>query len=295
MQTTRPAGFTPDTPLILGMMRLHDHPELNKPAKLADWIAARLDEGLNVFDHADIYGNGDGERLFGEALRLHPPLARGVRVITKAGIVPAGLDKSPWQVKHYRAEASYLKGAIDRALTSLAVEQIDTFLIHRPDPLLQAEDIATVLENAVSAGKVRQIGVSNFLPEQWRWLARNTGLPLVCNQSQLSLAHNAPLFDGTLEAHLADGLRWLAWSPLGGGGLSQRIPEAILDKASDESGLDETGLAIAWLNQIPGTPVPVLGSMNPDRIHSALQGTRSRLSRPLWYRLLECVRNRPVA
>lgn len=295
MQTTRPAGFTPDAPLILGMMRLHDHPELNKPAKLADWIAARLDEGLNVFDHADIYGNGDSERLFGEALRLHPPLARDVRVITKAGIVPAGLDKSPWQVKHYQVEASYLKGAIDRALTSLAVEQIDTFLIHRPDPLLQAEDIATVLENAVSSGKVRQIGVSNFLPEQWRWLAGNTGLPLVCNQSQLSLVHHAPLFDGTLEAHLADGLRWLAWSPLGGGSLSQRLPEAILDKASDETGLDETGLAIAWLNQIPGTPVPVLGSMNPDRIHSALQGTRSILSRPLWYRLLECVRNRPVA
>ncbi|MFL1465371.1 aldo/keto reductase [Marinobacter sp. HN1S83] len=295
MQNTPIEGFTPETPLILGMMRLHDHPELTRPAKLADWVSARVDEGLTVFDHADIYGAGECERLFGDALRAHPALAKRVRVITKAGIVPAGKDRSPWQVKHYRAEAGYLESAINKALASLALEQIDTFLIHRPDPLLQAGEVARVLENAVSSGKVRQIGVSNFLPDQWRWLARNTDLPLVCNQSQLSLDHTGPLFDGTLEAHLTDGMRWLAWSPLGGGNLAERIPADVLDRAQQETGLDETALAIAWLRQIPGTPVPVLGSMNPDRIHSALQGAQSLLPRPLWYRLLESVRNRAVA
>lgn len=296
MQDDTPtAGFTPDTPLILGMMRLHDHPELTQPAKLADWIAARIDEGLNVFDHADIYGGGECERLFGNALRTHPLLAERVRVITKAGIVPASQDASSWQVKHYRAEAGYLENAIDKALASLAVERIDTFLIHRPDPLLQAGEIARVLENAVAAGKVRQIGVSNFLPEQWRWLARNTGLPLACNQSQLSLSHSGPLFDGTLEAHLSDGLRWLAWSPLGGGNLAGKVPAALMDEAREETGLDETALAIAWLHQIPGSPVPVLGSMNPERIRSALRGTQSPLPRPLWYRLLESMRNTAVA
>ncbi len=295
MQNTQTEAFTPETPLILGMMRLHDYPELTRPSKLADWIAARLDEGLDVFDHADIYGGGQCERLFGDALRARPALGGRVRVITKAGIVPANQDSSPWQVKHYRAEASYLERAIDHALESLSMEQIDTFLIHRPDPLLQAEDVARVLENAVSAGKVRQIGVSNFLPEQWRWLAANTGLPLVCNQSQLSLAHTDPLFDGTLEAHLSDGLRWLAWSPLGGGNLTGRIPTDVLERAREETGLDEIGLAIAWLCQIPGTPVPVLGSMNSGRIRSALHGARSLLPRPLWYRLTEFSRNQPVA
>ncbi|HEY9120811.1 MAG TPA: aldo/keto reductase, partial [Marinobacter sp.] len=224
-----------------------------------------------------------------------PLLGKKVRIITKAGIVPASLDRSPWQVKHYRAEADYLNNAIDRALASLAVEQIDTFLIHRPDPLMQVEDVARTLESAVSAGKVSQIGVSNFLPEQWRWLAANTELPLACNQSQLSLAHSDPLFDGTLEAHLADGLRWLAWSPLGGGKLADRVPTDILDRAREETGLDETGLAIAWLRQIPGTPVPVLGSMNTDRIRSALHGAEYTLPRPIWYRLLESVRNKAVA
>lgn len=287
-------GFTPETPLILGMMRLLDYPDLTRPAKLADWIAARLDGGLNVFDHADIYGDGECERLFGKALRASAALAGKVRVITKAGIMLADHDSSTWRVKHYRAEAGHLEAAIDQALASLAVEQIDTFLIHRPDPLMQAEDVAKVLERAVSAGKVRQIGVSNFLPEQWRWLAANTDLPLVCNQSQLSLSHTDPLFNGTLEAHLADGMRWLAWSPLGGGNLRGRIPAMILDQAREATGLDETGLAIAWLHQIPGTPVPVLGSLNPGRIHSALQGAQSLLPRPLWYQLMESVRNRSV-
>ncbi len=295
MQSAPTEGFTQEIPLILGMMRLYDHPELTQPAKLADWLSARMDEGLNVFDHADIYGAGECERLFGDALRAHPALAKRARVITKAGIVPAGQDSSPWHVKHYQAEAGYLANAIDKALASLSVEQIDTFLIHRPDPLLQAEDVARVLENAVSAGKVRQIGVSNFLPEQWRWLARNTELPLVCNQSQLSIAHTGPLFDGTLEAHLTDGMRWLAWSPLGGGNLTERIPADLLDRAREETGLDETALAIAWLHQIPGSPVPVLGSMNPDRIRSAIRGAQSPLSRPLWYRLLESVRKTAVA
>lgn len=295
MQNAPTERFTPETPLILGMMRLHDHPQLAQPTKLADWISARLDEGLNIFDHADIYGAGECERLFGDALRTSPTLTRRVRVITKAGIVPADQDSSPWQVKHYRAEADYLTNAIDKALASLAVEQIDTFLIHRPDPLLQAGDVARVLENAVSAGKVRQIGVSNFLPEQWRWLARNTRLPLVCNQSQLSIAHTDPLFDGTLEAHLTDGMRWLAWSPLGGGNLAERIPADLLDRAREETGLDETALAIAWLRQLPGSPVPVLGSMNPDRIRSANRGAQSPLPRPLWYRLLESVRKTAVA
>ena len=269
MQNTQTAGFTPETPLILGMMRLHDHPSLTQPARLADWIAARLDDGLNVFDHADIYGGGECERLFGDALRAHPALAQNLQVITKTGIVPADRDTSQWRVKHYRAEADYVENAINKAIASLAVEQIDTFLIHRPDPLMQAEDVARVLEAAVSAGKIRQIGVSNF--------------------------HTDPLFDGTLEAHLADGLRWLAWSPLGGGGLADRIPAELMEEAREETGLDDTGLAIAWLRQIPGTPIPVLGSMNPERIHSALNGARSPMPRGLWYRLLESVRNTAVA
>ena len=124
--------------LILSMMRLHDHTDLTNPANLANWINARLDQGLNVSDHADIYGDTECERIFGEALAADPSLRQKVRIITKIGIVHGHQDESRWKTKHYRAEAGYISNAIDRALTRLQVEQIDTFLIHRPDPLMQA-------------------------------------------------------------------------------------------------------------------------------------------------------------
>lgn len=276
-------------------MRLLDHPDLCQPQALAQWIRARVDEGLELFDHADIYGDGECERIFGEALAADPGLQKKVRIITKAGIVPSHLDVSHWGTKHYRAEARYLTDAIDNALSRLQIEQIDTFLIHRPDPLMEADGVARALERSVAAGKVRQIGVSNFLPDQWRWLQRHTDLPLACNQSELSLAHTAPLFDGTLEAHLADNLRWLAWSPMGGGALGQAIPDELIQAARQETGLCETGLAIAWLRRLPGRPVPVLGSLRASRIRAALEGTVGELPRPLWYALLEAVRKQPVS
>lgn len=289
------SDFLGDTPLIAGMMRLHDHPELCQPAHLARWIEQRLDDGLDTFDHADIYGDGECERLFGKALAQSPGLRSQIRLISKAGIVPAHRDPSPWGSKHYRAEAGHVSAAIDAALGRLQVEQIDCYLIHRPDPLMDAESLVMSLERAVRAGKIRHIGVSNFLPEQWRWLKRHTGLPLVCNQSELSLSHCHALFDGTLEAHLSDGLRWLAWSPLAGGTLPRSVPDSLLQAAREATGLCETGLAIAWLRQIPGRPVPVLGSMRAERIRAALQGTRRDLPRPLWFALLEAMRGEPVA
>ncbi|MHA7924247.1 MAG: aldo/keto reductase [Marinobacter sp.] len=286
--------FLEDTPLIPGMMRLLDHTDLCQPTRLADWIHRRLNEGLTVFDHADIYGDGECERVFGEALMASPELRQKVQVVSKAGIVPAHRDSSPWTTKHYRAEADYFSEAIDKSLSRLRVDQIHTLLIHRPDPLLDAESLANALEQAVSAGKIQHIGVSNFLPEQWRWLQKNTRLPLVCNQSELSLSHTGALFDGTHEAHLNDGLRWLAWSPLAGGTLPSSVPESLLKAAREETGLCETGLAIAWLRQIPGAPIPVLGSMRDTRIEAALEGTRTVLPRPLWFALLEAMRQTAV-
>lgn len=292
--TSQATGYLSETPLILGMMRLLDHPELHAPKTLAAWIEGRLEQGLDVFDHADIYGDGECERLFGDAMAAYPGLRDKVRIITKTGIVLAHQDTSQWQTKHYRAEANHVSGAIDRALERLRVEQVDTFLIHRPDPLMEAEPLARALERAVSAGKVRHIGVSNFRPEQWRWLQRHTDLPLVCNQAELSLAHAEPLFDGTHEAQLSDGLRWLAWSPLGGGKLAGHLRGDLLRNAQAQTGLTETGLAMAWISQLPGNPIPILGSMSEARIEASLQGCHSTLPRPLWFTLLEAVRGRRV-
>ena len=287
--------YLQDTPLILGMMRLLDHPGLHAPGALADWIERQLDRGLSVFDHADIYGDTECERLFGRALASRPGLRHRLQVITKTGIVHGHQDTSVWRTKHYRAEGGHVSAAIDAALARLQVEQIDTFLIHRPDPLMAVESVAGALESAVEAGKVQRIGVSNFLPEQWRWLQKNTRLPLVCTQSELSVSHSTPLFDGTLEATLSDNLKWLAWSPLGGGSLANALPDRLLKQAQERTGLDETGLPIPWRTAIPGSPIPVLGSVRDSRIESALKGCQTEPPRPLWFALLEAIRGHEVA
>lgn len=284
-----------DVPLILGLMRMPGYKELARPDSLADWIKRRLDEGLDLFDHADIYGNGECESRFGEALASQPGLAGKIRVITKADIVTAHADGSPWKVKHYNTEADYLRASVDSALKRLKVERIHCFLLHRPDPLMNPEATARVLEDLVAEGKIAHIGVSNFAPEQWRLLQQHCSLPLVCNQIELSLQHTGPLFDGTLEALQRDQQRLLAWSPLGGGRFSEAELDEVLDQSCRETGLTVTGLRVAWLRRLPGTPIPVIGSMRESRIAEALAGARYEMPRALWFRLLEASRGHRVA
>ncbi|CAM3436789.1 aldo/keto reductase [Halomonas lysinitropha] len=286
--------MTPEQPphtLILGMMRLHEDPELQAPERLADWIEARLDQGLDWFDHADIYGgNGHNEHLFGEALRRRPGLAARVKVVTKAGILMA-----PGDTKHYDSSPVWLAGAIDRALARLGVERLDLFLIHRPDPLMEAEATARVLDDAVRAGKVGALGVSNFLPEQWRRLKAALSHPLTHHQLQLSLTHSAPLLNGHFDALRRDGLSPMAWSPLDGGALFEGVAGQALNRLAVHHGVSPAGLALAWLRCLPGSPVPVIGTLNPARIMTLQDEARLSLPRQDWYALLETARGHEVA
>lgn len=290
MSVRPPSLQLPEVPFILGMMRLQDYPELASAGPLAEWIRRRIGQGLCVFDHADIYGETACEQAFGGALRAAPDLRRQVRVITKADIVRAVRDQSPWKVKYYDTSAGYISGAIDAALQRLQVERIDLFLIHRPDPLTPVDELAGALERAVAAGKVRQVGVSNFLPEQWRLLQSALPWPLVCNQIELSLRASAPLLDGRLEAMLRDGLRLLAWSPLARGTLEEGDLGKALAHMSRELNSNPTALALAWLKRLPGSPLPVIGSLREERIEQALAAADCSFTRPMWFWLLEAAR-----
>lgn len=282
---------SPFPPLMLGMMRLHEAHELQAPERLADWIEARLDQGLDWFDHADIYGGeGENERRFGEALRRRPGLATRVRVVTKAGIRPV-----PGTTKHYDSSPEWLTGAIDRALGRLGVERLDLFLIHRPDPLMEAEATARALDDAVRAGKVGALGVSNFLPEQWRRLQAALDHPLACHQLQLSLTHSAPLFDGSFDALRHDGLFPMAWSPLGGGTLFEGEIGMALEVEAARHGVTPATVALSWLRRLPGAPTPVIGTLTPARIASLVDEARLALPREAWFTLLEAARGQEVA
>ncbi|MEH6579325.1 MAG: aldo/keto reductase, partial [Amphritea sp.] len=246
-------------------------------------------------DHADIYGDQRCESLFGEALALVPGLKHRVRLISKADIVKDCRDQSHWKVNHYNTSAEYLRRSVEASLKRLQVERLDLFLLHRPDPLMDVAETATTLDALVSEGKVAEVGVSNFLPEQWRLLNGVLKNKLRCNQIELSLTHTEALFNGDAEALQRDDIQLLAWSPLAGGQLEQGALGERLAEMAALYGCSPTALAVAWLRRISGAPVPVLGSFNDQRIADAQQGSGMRVSRTDWYALLEAGRGHQVA
>lgn len=279
--------FALQQPLLLGMMRLLECAELATPQALLGFIERCIERGLNGFDHADIYGLGECEARFGAALRLRPALRQRLQLISKADIVPAAQDVSRWRVKHYDSSARYLTRAVEASLQRLGVEQLHGFLLHRPDPLLQVEEVARALQALVEAGKVGWIGLSNAEPLHWQVLGRE--LPLRCNQIELSLAAQQAVWDGRLQALQADGLQVLAWSPLAGGRFAPALQQELEEVAA---ALQATPMqvALAWLRRLPGRPLPILGSLRESRIEEALAGAELQLDAPTWFYLAEAAR-----
>jgi predicted oxidoreductase len=281
-----------EQPLLLGMMRLMQYPELAEPQALLGFLERCIERGVTGFDHADIYGAGECEAHFGAALRLRPGLRGHMQLIGKANIVPASEDRSRWQVKHYNTEAAYLTEAVEGSLKRLGVERLDGFLLHRPNPLLQIDEVVRALDDLVGSGKVGWLGVSNANLLQCQTLARE--LPLRCNQIELSLNAQEAVWDGRLHAMESEGLHVLAWSPLAGGRISPQLQEA-LDAVGAALGATANQVALAWLRKLPGRPVPILGSLRWERIEEALLGVDLQLDSQAWFYLAQASRGHEVA
>jgi len=291
----RSVPLTPHGPqvsrIVAGAMRLTEW--ALDDAGLARWIEGCLSLGVTTFDHADIYGGGACEAGFGRALALEPGLRDHLQLISKCGI---RLASNPDPVKHYDTSRAHITRSVERSLRNLNVERLDLLLLHRPDPLMDFEEINEAFLALKRAGKVRHFGASNFSPAGFEALAAALDHPLVTNQVECSLAHLDRLFDGTLDGLQARGLRPMAWSPLGGGGLlsaGEPLREA-LDAVAVELDAGADQVALAWLLRHPSGIVPVLGTGKPERIERAVGALGLELSRPPWFRLLEAARGEAV-
>lgn len=281
-----------EQPLLLGMMRLTQYPELAQPQALLSFLERCVERGLSGFDHADIYGAGECEAHFGAALKLHSTLRQQIQLIGKADIVPAAQDRSRWGVKHYNTEAAYLTEAVEGSLKRLDIERLDGFLLHRPDPLLRMDEVVRALSELVGSGKVGWLGVSNAELLQCQILARE--LPLRCNQIELSLQAQSAAWDGRLHGMESEGLQVLAWSPMAGGRFVPALQSA-LEEVAAALGATVNQVALAWLRKLPGNPVPILGSLRWERIEEALLGANLQLDTPSWFYLAEAARGHEVA
>ncbi|GAB3265561.1 aldo/keto reductase [Chitinimonas naiadis] len=282
--------------LILGIWRIGDWNM--SPAEVAGLVEGCLELGIDTFDLADIYTGYQCEGLFGAALQANPALKSRIKLISKCGIALVTPARPAHRVKHYNTSREHIVASAENSLRQMGVEKLDALLIHRPDPLMDADEIAEAFAALKRAGKVERFGVSNFLPHQFDLLQSRLDESLVANQVEVSLLHADTLFDGTLDQCQRLGVAPQAWSPLGGGRLSAEPADTplgkVLTRLSGELGLSREQLAIAWLLRHPARIHPVLGSGKLERIRLLVAAQSVTLDRQQWFELLEAALGREM-
>lgn len=270
-------------------------------------VVAAYEAGYTLFDLADIYGDGECERIFGAVLRELPEMRDRIVVATKCGIRKPG-DPAPEAPYRYDFSRDYILRSCEGSLERMGGGNVDLFLLHRPDWLCDPEEVAAAFNQLEQEGKVRQFGVSNFSPSQVDLVQSALELPLVANQVEISLANLAAFADGTLDQCIARNITPMAWSPLGGGKLGDgehkvlghqegyRTSEiaSALDAMGKALGASRSNVALAWLLRHPAGIMPIVGSTNPGRIREAVKAGALELTREQWYTLLEAARGRPL-
>ena len=204
------------SPVVAGAWRLADW-NLSASERLR-WIEENIALGITSFDHADIYGGYQVERLFGEALALAPGLRSRIQLISKCGIKLVSAARPGHAIKHYDTSAAHVRASVEATLAALRTDRLDLLLIHRPDSLLDADELGATFETLRNEGKVLQFGASNFTSSQFNLL--NQRCALRTNQIELSPLHLDALHDGTLDQCQSLHIRPMAWSPLAGGASS---------------------------------------------------------------------------
>ena len=300
-RTTLPNGHTLSR-IAYGVWRLSDAEDSSVNANLAR-IDSCLSQGITTFDHADIYGDYRCEALFGEAVKARPALRDQIEIVTKTDIM---LPSSRWpstRVKHYDTTPAHVTASVERSLQRIGVDVIDLLLIHRPDPLMDPDATGASLDRLIDSGKVRGVGVSNFMPRDVDLLQSRMKHRLQTNQIELGLLNTTPFVDGQLAYAQTQRMPLMAWSPLGGGRLHSEAtisdtPAARLAPRLGElaraSGVDETAIAIAWLMHHPIGVIPVMGSNRLDRIAEFSAATRVPMDRQTWYELYELANGHTV-
>ncbi len=256
-------------------------------------IRTALDQGITTFDHADIYGDHGNEEIFGNIVRKNPSLRSQIQLVTKCGIKFPSSKRPQTRVKHYDTSAEHIRWSAENSLRMLGVDALDLLLIHRPDPLMNPEEIAEAFTALRNEGKVLHVGVSNFTPSQFRMLQSYLSFPLVTNQIEISLSRTESLFNGDLDTLMEFRACPMAWSPLGGG-KPLSIDEREMFQLAARYNCTYSQLALAWLMKHPSGIFPIIGTTKSERIEEAARAMNVDLDRQDWFAILQWVMGKEV-
>jgi len=274
------------SPLIMGYWRLMAW-EMT-PQQRVSFIEHHLSLGITTVDHADIYGDYRCEAAFGEALKLAPDLRDRLQIVTKCGI--ATRAKPEHQIGHYNTDKAHILQSAENSLRHFATDRLDLLLIHRPDPLMNADAVAEAFLELHQSGKVLHFGVSNFTPAQFALLQSRLPFTLATNQVEISPIQQNVMLDGTLDQCQQLRLRPMAWSCLGGGELFhdphyQPLREELEKVRLETCAASLAQVVYAWVLALPSQPLPIIGSGNVDRVSEAVAALRIQLDRQQWFRI----------
>lgn len=285
------------SPIVAGAWRMADW-QWSAQQRLR-WIEQCVELGVTSFDHADIYGGYQVEALFGEALALAPGLRDRIQLVSKCGIKLVSGARPAHRMKHYDSSAAHIVASAEASLRALRTDRLDLLLIHRPDALMDADEVAGAFEALRAAGKVAHFGVSNFTPAQFELLASRT--PLCTNQIELHPLQRGSLADGTLDQLQRLRVRPMIWSPLAGGALlsgggeAERRVQAALARVGERHGASAATIAFAWLLRLPSRPLPVAGSRRIEALREAVQALHVRLDAQDWTEIWQAATGHEVA
>ena len=265
------------------------------------FVRGAMDAGANFFDHADIYGRGECESKFSRAINMNTALRGKMIIQSKCGIVPG---------KMYDFSKQHILEAVDGSLSRLRTDYLDVLLLHRPDALVEPEEVAEAFTQLKSAGKVKWFGVSNQKPMQIKLMQKYVKQPIVANQLQMSIPHAGMIANGMhvnmmdetsvdhdgsiLDFCRLNDITIQPWSPFQYGFFegvflgSEKYPElnAVIDELATQYGVSNTAIAMAWLVRHPAKFQPITGTMNSERLADCLKGAGVELTREEWYRVL---------
>lgn len=297
MRTLKLGGSTLDVPVIaVGCMRLDslDRQDAER------FVHTALDEGANFFEHADIYGGGRCEEIFADAAGMGSSVRGKMILQSKCGIRPGMFDFS----------REHILASVDGSLKRLKTDYLDVLLLHRPDALVEPEEVAAAFDELEQSGKVRHFGVSNQHPRQIDLLKKYVRQPLVANQLQLSITNATMITSGfnvNMENSAAinrDGgildycrlhdMTIQPWSPFQFGFFegvflgSDKFPElnARIAEVAQKYGVSDTTVVMAWLLRHPARMQPVTGTMNTGRLKDCCKASEVHLTREEWYAIL---------
>ncbi len=302
MRTLRLGTSTLEVPVIaVGCMRMN---ALSKD-EARTFIQTSLELGANFFDHADVYGGGACEQIFADAIDMNDDLRETMFLQSKCGIRKGMFDFSK----------EHILNAVDGSLKRLKTDYLDVLLLHRPDALVEPEEVAEAFDQLESTGKVRHFGVSNQNPMQMELLRRWVKQPIVTNQLQLSITNATMIAQGinvnmeNASAVNRDGsvldycrlhdITVQPWSPFQYGFFegvfldNDKFPElnAAIDAVAAQHSVTNTTIAIAWLLRHPAGMQPVTGTMNTGRLADCCRAADVHLSRAEWYEIYRAAGN----